>query len=148
MPRVWLKPTRLNPFGYSLLGCFEAGDILTAKQVLEAARPGLDHDFFHVYCFGDVKPVERGELDHCYGIAAFTDDENMLLHAPRGARDIYLRVEPVPLASNEMVLALGTDPATYAHLVARPPIALPTSLLPAKGDGALLRGSVCPAADD
>lgn len=115
-PRVWLKPTPEYPDSYTRLEPDAVADTLTTKRVLEIACPGRHVDFFHVYFMGTTRP-----RDDSYGVAAFSDDENMLDHAP-GARDIYLLVQEVPLTSSEMVLALKDD-GSSVHLLARPPCA-------------------------
>lgn len=115
-PRVWVFPFAGNCDDYTLVDADAIPDVLTAKRVLELARPGLRFIFHHVYFMGVSKP-----LDDSYGVAAFSDEENMLDHAP-GARDIYLRVANVPLSLHEMGLAMK-DCSLAAHLFARPPCA-------------------------
>lgn len=115
-PRVWLKPSPGFPCSYTRLSADAIADTLTAKEVLEFAHPDLPGDFFHVYFMGTTQPREDS-----YGVAAFSDDENLLGHAP-GANDIYLLVECAPLTSAEMSLALKDD-GSAVHLQARPPCA-------------------------
>lgn len=116
-PRVWLKASFIQLKEYTLLDSAAIPDVLTAKTVLEITRPGLPVHFFHVFFMGVTFP-----RDDVYGIAAFEDEENMFDHAP-GARDIYLRVDRVPLTSAEVSLTFSRDPSLSAHLIARPPCA-------------------------
>lgn len=118
-PRVWVFPFAGNCDDYTLLDADVVPDVLTAKRVLELARPGLGVMFHHVYFMGVSKPSD--DSYDLRGVAAFSDDENMFTHAP-GARDIYLRIATVPLTSDEMFFAMK-DSSSAAHLAARPPCA-------------------------
>lgn len=122
-PRVWVFPFAGNCDDYTLLDADVVPDVLTAKCVLELARPGLGVTFYHVYFMGISKPWD--DSYELRGVAAFSDDENMFNHAP-DARDIYLRIATVPLTSDEMLLAMK-DCSSAAHLTARPPCASATS---------------------
>lgn len=125
-PAVWLKGTGAIFPQYTLLKSEKLPSKLTPVSLINAL--GLRADLFHVFFMGHSVPSDD---DH--GFVVLQNDFDLMQIQP-GSKDLFFRLERVPLSDDDMMLLCDNidafedaeaDKSAFAHLLARPPQLLP-----------------------